>query len=83
MGRSLISYLKDMIVSHNLSRVHYSQSAGLLLVPGVSKRRIKGRDFSYQASLLCSQLPRWIQEADTMCTCKIRVKTSLFDKVYR
>ena len=46
------SYLKDLIVGYFPNRALCSQTAGLLVVPRVSKSRMGGRAFSYQA-LLC------------------------------
>lgn len=44
----LQSYLRDLIVPHYPNKTH-SQSAGLLVVPKVSKSRMGGRAFSYQS----------------------------------
>ena len=40
-----------------------------------------GRAFSYQAPLLWNQLPVWVQEADTLSTWNIRLKTSFLIKL--
>ena len=45
------SYLKDLIVGYFPNRALRSQTAGLLVVPRVSKSRMGGRAFSYQAPL--------------------------------
>ncbi|XP_054875006.1 uncharacterized protein LOC129350900 [Amphiprion ocellaris] len=42
------SYLKDLIVPYYPSRTLRSQTAGLLVVPRISKSRMGGRAFSYQ-----------------------------------
>uniref|UniRef100_A0A4W6G917 Reverse transcriptase domain-containing protein n=1 Tax=Lates calcarifer TaxID=8187 RepID=A0A4W6G917_LATCA len=76
------SYLKDLIVPYNPTRTLRSQNAGLLVVPRVSKSRMGGRAFSYQAPLLWNLLPVSVREADTLCTFKSRLKTFLFDKAY-
>ena len=46
------SYIKDLIVQYFPNRALRSQTAGLLVVPRVSKSRMGGRAFSYQALLL-------------------------------
>uniref|UniRef100_A0AAQ5ZSU8 Reverse transcriptase domain-containing protein n=1 Tax=Amphiprion ocellaris TaxID=80972 RepID=A0AAQ5ZSU8_AMPOC len=76
------SYLKDLIVPYYPSRTLRSQTAGLLVVPRISKSRMGGRAFSYQAPLLWNQLPVWVREADTLSIFKTRLKTFLFDKAY-
>ena len=76
------SYLNDLIVRYFPNRALHSQTAGLLVVPRVSKIRMGGRAFSYQAPLLWNKLPVNVQEADTLSTFKIRLKTFLFDKAY-
>ncbi|XP_072251171.1 uncharacterized protein [Leuresthes tenuis] len=76
------SYLKDLIVQYFPNRALRSQTAGLLVVPRVSKSRMGGRAFSYQAPLLWNKLPVNVREADTLSTFKIRLKTFLFDKAY-
>ncbi|XP_051811516.1 uncharacterized protein LOC110970601 [Acanthochromis polyacanthus] len=76
------SYLKDLIVPYYPSRTLRSQAAGLLVVPRISKSRMGGRAFSYQAPLLWNLLPVWVREADTLSIFKTRLKTFLFDKSY-
>ena len=76
------SYLKDLIVPYHPNRALRSETAGLLVVPRVSRSRMGGRAFSYQAPLLWNQLPLWVREADTLSTFKIKLKTFLFDKAY-
>ncbi|XP_072234405.1 uncharacterized protein [Leuresthes tenuis] len=76
------SYLKDLIVRYFPNRALRSQTTGLLVVPRVSKSRMGGRAFSYQAPLLWNKLPVNVREADTLSTFKIRLKTFLFDKAY-
>ncbi|XP_075329020.1 uncharacterized protein LOC142388045 [Odontesthes bonariensis] len=76
------SYLKDLIVRYFPNRALRSQTAGLLEVPRVSKSRMGGRAFSYQAPLLWNKLPVNVREADTLSTFKTRLKTFLFDKAY-
>ncbi|XP_075330633.1 uncharacterized protein LOC142388967, partial [Odontesthes bonariensis] len=76
------SYLKDLIVRYFPNRALRSQTAGLLEVPRVSKSRMGGRAFSYQAPQLWNKLPVNVREADTLSTFKTRLKTFLFDKAY-
>ncbi|XP_061586908.1 uncharacterized protein LOC133451780, partial [Cololabis saira] len=75
-------YLQDLIVPYVPVRALRSQSAGLLVVPRVSKCRFGGRAFCYQAPLLWNQLPIWVKEADTTSTFKTKLKTFLFSKAY-
>ena len=48
----------------------------------ISKRRVGGRAFCYQAPLLWNHLPVLVQEADTLSAFKSRLKTFLLDKAY-
>ncbi|XP_067351072.1 uncharacterized protein [Channa argus] len=76
------SYIEDLIAPYHPSRPLRSQNAGLLVVPRISKSRMGGRAFSYQAPLLWNQLPVQIREADTLSTFKSKLKTFLFNKAY-
>uniref|UniRef100_A0A8C9XHM2 Reverse transcriptase domain-containing protein n=1 Tax=Sander lucioperca TaxID=283035 RepID=A0A8C9XHM2_SANLU len=76
------SYLEDLLVPYCPTRALRSQNAELLVVPRVSKSRMGGRAFSYQAPLLWNQLPIWVRGADTVATFKTKLKTLLFDKAY-
>ena len=76
------SYLKDLIVPYNPTRILRFQNAGSLVVPRVSKSQMGGRAFSYQAPLLWNLLPVSVWEADTICAFRSRVKAFLFDKAY-
>ncbi|TWW55952.1 putative RNA-directed DNA polymerase from transposon X-element [Takifugu flavidus] len=51
------SYLEELVISYQPNRPLRSQNAGLLVVPRVSRSRMGGRAFSYQAPLLWNQLP--------------------------
>ena len=73
-------YFKDLIVQYFPNRALRSQTAGLFVVPRVSKSRMVGRAFGYQALLLWNQLPVHVREADTLSNFKIRLRTFLFDK---
>ena len=76
------SYLKELIVPYVPTRTLRSQHAGLLVVPSISKSRMRSRGFSYQAPLLWNHLPDLVWGADTLPTFKSRLKTFLFDKAY-
>uniref|UniRef100_A0A8C6L998 Reverse transcriptase domain-containing protein n=1 Tax=Nothobranchius furzeri TaxID=105023 RepID=A0A8C6L998_NOTFU len=76
------SYISNLIVPYVPNRALRSQTAGLLVVPRISKIRMGGRSFSYQAPLLWNQLPALVREADTLSTFKNRLKTFLFDRAY-
>ena len=76
------SYLKELIVPYYPTRTLRSQTADLLVVPRVSKSRMGGRAFNYQAPLLWNHLPMSVRGADTLSTFKSRLKTFLFDKAY-
>ena len=54
------------------------QSAGLLVIPRISKSTIGGRAFWYRAPLLCNNIPASIWEANTLSIFKSRLKTFLF-----
>ena len=75
-------YLKELLVPYYPTRALRSQNTGLLVVPKVSKSRMGGRAFNYQAPLLWNHLPVSVREADTLSTFKSRLKTFLFDKAY-
>ncbi|TWW59874.1 hypothetical protein D4764_06G0014040 [Takifugu flavidus] len=74
------SYLEELVIPYQLNRPLRSQNAGLLVVSRVSRSRMGGRAFSYQAPLLWNQLPVQVREADSIATFKIRLKTYLFEK---
>lgn len=73
--------LKELIIPYYPTRTLRSQYAGLLVAATVSKSRMGGRAFSYQAPLL-NHLPDWVRGADTLSMFKSRLKTFLFDKAY-
>ncbi|TWW57645.1 hypothetical protein D4764_07G0003640 [Takifugu flavidus] len=56
------SYLEELVTPYQPNRPLRSQNAGLLVVPRVSRGRMGGRAFSYQAPLLWNQFP--VQETD-------------------
>ncbi|TWW76565.1 hypothetical protein D4764_13G0012270 [Takifugu flavidus] len=51
------SYLEELVIPYQPNRSLHSQNADLLVVPRVSRSRMGGRAFSYQAPLLWNQLP--------------------------
>ncbi|TWW78410.1 hypothetical protein D4764_11G0005310 [Takifugu flavidus] len=51
------SYLEELVTPYQPNRPLRSQNAGLLVVPRVSRSRMGGRAFSYQAPLLWNRLP--------------------------
>ncbi|TWW71963.1 hypothetical protein D4764_16G0004600 [Takifugu flavidus] len=51
------SYLEELVTPYQRNGPLRSQNAGLLVVPRVSRGRMGGRAFSYQAPLLWNQLP--------------------------
>ncbi|TWW53028.1 hypothetical protein D4764_0258600 [Takifugu flavidus] len=51
------SYLEELVIPYQPNRLLRSQNAGLLVVPRLSRSRMGGRAFSYQAPLLWNQLP--------------------------
>ena len=76
------SYIKELLTPYCPHRPLRSLNSGLLVVPRVTKSRMGGRTFSYQAPLLWNQLPLSVREADTVSTFKARLKTFLFDKAF-
>ena len=77
-----LRYLQDLIAHYAANRALRSQTAGLLVVPRISKSRFGGQAFCYHEPLLWNQLPVWVQEADTTSIFKTRLKTFLFSKAY-
>ncbi|TWW65055.1 hypothetical protein D4764_22G0007020 [Takifugu flavidus] len=51
------SYLEELVTPYQPNRPLRSQNAGVVVVPRVSRGRMGGRAFSYQAPLLWNQLP--------------------------
>src|SRR4029434_1284164 len=69
------NYLKELVVPYCPLRPLCSQSAGLLVIPRISKTTVGGRAFSYRAPLLWNNLPASIRNADTLPIFKSRLKT--------
>ena len=76
------NYLKELVVPYCPPRPLRSQSAGLLVIPRISKTTVGGRAFSYRAPLLWNNLPASIRDADTLPIFKSRLKTFLFSASY-
>ena len=76
------NYLKELVVPYCPLRPLRSQSAGLLVVPRISKTTVGGRAFSYRAPFLWNNLPASIRDADTLPKFKSRLKTFLFSTSY-
>src|SRR4029434_8829313 len=76
------NYLKELAVPYCPPRPIHSQSAGLLVIPRISKPTVGGRAFSYRAPLLWNNLPASIRDADTLPIFKSRLKTFLFSASY-
>ncbi|TWW58969.1 hypothetical protein D4764_06G0004990 [Takifugu flavidus] len=55
--RPPIPYLEELVTPYQPNRPLALSNAGLLVVPRVSRSRMGGRAFSYQAPLLWNQLP--------------------------
>jgi len=66
-------------VSEAKCRAHFRRASksGQLIIPRISKSTAGGRSFSYLAPKLWNSLPSIVQEADTLCQFKSRLKTSL------
>ena len=75
-------YIKERIVPYHPFKTLRSKDAGLLVIPRISKSRMGGKAFSYQAPLMWNHLQLLVREADTLSDSKSRLKTFLFDKAY-
>ena len=73
-----LNYLKELVVPYCPPRSLRSQSAGLLVIPRISKSTTEGRALCYRAPLLWNNLPASIWGADTLFIFKSRLKTFLF-----
>src|SRR4029434_7226739 len=76
------NYLKELVVPYCPPRPLRSRSAGLLVIPRISKTTVGARAFSYRAPLLWNNLPASIREADTLPIFKSRLKTFPFSASY-
>lgn len=80
LQRSMNHPLKH-IVPYYPNRAFGFQTAGVLVVPGVSKSTVGGRAFRFQGPLWWNQLPVSVWNTDTLPALKIRLQAFLFDKV--
>ncbi len=75
-------YLSELLLHYSPSSPLQSQNSGHLIIPRISKSTAGGRLFSYLAPKLWNNLPNTVQEADTLCQFKFRLKTHLFNLAY-
>ncbi len=78
----LAPLMRELLSHYSPSRPLRSQNSGHLIIPRISKSTAGGRSFSYLAPKLWNNLPNTVQEADTLCQFKSRIKTHLFNLVY-
>ena len=71
-------YLSELLMHYSPSHLLRSQNSGQLIIPRISKSTAGGRSFSYLAPKFWNSLPNIVQEADTLCQFKSRLKTHLF-----
>ena len=76
------SYLKNLIVGYFPNRALRSQTAGLLVVPRVSKSRMGGRAFSYQGPLCGTSCQFGFRKQTPTLPLRLGLKLSFFDKAY-
>ena len=74
--------LSDLALPYIPTRTLWSQDAGLLTVPRISKQTAGGRAFSYRAPFLWNGLPIDLRDADSISTFKSLLKTHLFSRSY-
>ena len=72
------TYLSDLVLSYIPTCTLWSQDAGLLIVPRISKQTAGGRAFSYRDPFLWNGLPTHVRDADLVSTFKSLLKTHLF-----
>ncbi len=72
-------YLSELLSHYSPLRLLRSQNSGHLIIPRISKSTADGRSFFYLSPKLWSNLPNTVQEADTLCQFKSRLKTYLFN----
>ncbi len=75
-------YLSELLSHYSPPRPLHSQNSGHLIIARISKSTAGGRSFSYLAPKLWNNLPNTVREADTLCQCKSRLKTHLFNLAY-
>uniref|UniRef100_A0A8C7MTC0 UV radiation resistance associated gene n=1 Tax=Oncorhynchus kisutch TaxID=8019 RepID=A0A8C7MTC0_ONCKI len=76
------TYLSDLVLPYIPTRTLWSQDAGLLCVPRISKQTAGVRAFSYRAPFLWNSLPNHVRDADSVSTFKSLLKTHLFSRSY-
>ncbi len=72
-------FLCELLSHYSASRLLRSQNSGHLIIPRISKSSVGRRSISYLAPKLWNNLPNTVQEADTLCQFKSRLKTNLFN----
>ncbi len=82
LNGSAPQYLSELLSHYSPLRPLRSQNSGYLIIPRISKSTAGGRSFFYLAPKLWNNLPNTVQEADTLCQFKSRLKTHLFNLVY-
>ncbi len=75
-------YLNELLSRYSPPLPLRSQNSGNLIIPRISNSTAGGRSFSYLAPKLWNNLPNTVQEADTLCQFKSRLKTHLFNLAY-
>ncbi len=75
-------YLSELLSHYSPPRSLRSQNSGHLIIPRISKSTAGGRSFFYLALKLWNNLPNTVQEADTLCQFKSRLKTHPFNLAY-
>ena len=70
------------IIQFNLDTSAQQSVTTQLVGPRISKSSLGGRAFSCQVLLLWKQLQVQVHMAETISKFKIRIKTSIFDRVY-
>ena len=76
------THLSDLVLPYIPTRTLWSQYAGLLIVPRISKQTAEGRAFSYWTRFLWNGLPIHVRDADSVSTFKSLLKTHLFTRSY-
>ncbi len=71
-------YLSELLSHYSPSRPLRSQNSGQLIIPRISKSTAGGRSFSYLAPKLWNNLPKTVQEADTLCQFQVQVQVELY-----
>ncbi len=75
-------YLSEHSSHCSPPRLLQSQNSSHLIILGISKSTAGGRSFFYFVPTLWNNLPNPVQEADTLCHFKSRLKTHLFHLAY-